>query len=425
MTMSGNATVRRPLRFCMITTFYPPYTFGGDGIFVHHLSNELARRGHVVHVIHCVDAYRLLAGGEPATTADDHANVTVHGLKSPFGSLSPLATQQIGFPIFKSARIQQILSEGFDVIHFHNISLVGGPGILSYGRGIKLYTMHEYWLVCPTHLLFRFNREPCTERRCLTCTLTHRRPPQWWRYSGLLEASVKHVDAFITPSRFSLDVHRQSGLDVPIHHLPNFVPSTDDTPPEDANRPSDPGQLPYFLYVGRLETSKGPQTLIPVFRRYPRARLLIAGTGSSEHELRQLAAASVNIRFLGHQSARELRGLYEQAVAVIVPSVCFEQFPLVTIEAFRQQTPVVVRNRGGMREIVDDSGGGVAYDTDEDLVAAMDRLLADPSWRRDLGRRGHQAQHGIWSVEAHMQRYFALIDQIANRSDRPGHGSYA
>jgi glycosyltransferase involved in cell wall biosynthesis len=106
----------------MITTFYPPYNFGGDGIFVRRLSNELARRGHQVDVIHCIDAYRLLAHQELARTYDDHPNVTVHGLKSPFGFLSPLATQQMGLPFFKSARIQQILEKGFDVIHYHNIS---------------------------------------------------------------------------------------------------------------------------------------------------------------------------------------------------------------------------------------------------------------------------------------------------------------
>src|SRR6516162_6538286 len=139
----------RPLRFCMITTFYPPYNFGGDGIFVHRLSNELARRGHAVNVIHCIDSYRLLAGREPDRPYEDHPNVTVHGLQSPFGFCSPLATQQTGSPLFKSRRIRQILEESFDVIHYHNISLVGGPRILEYGNGIKLYTIHDYWFLCP------------------------------------------------------------------------------------------------------------------------------------------------------------------------------------------------------------------------------------------------------------------------------------
>src|SRR3972149_4863880 len=150
----------RPLRFCMITTFYPPYNFGGDGIFVHQLSNALAKLGHQVDVIHCIDAYRLLVRQEPTNSYNDHPNVTVHGLKSQFGFLSPLATQQTGFPFFKSAQIRQVLEKGFVAIHYHNISLVGGPKILEYGQGIKLYTMHEYWLGFPPPVLFRFNRSP-------------------------------------------------------------------------------------------------------------------------------------------------------------------------------------------------------------------------------------------------------------------------
>jgi len=126
----------------MITTFYPPYNFGGDGIFVHRLANELAQRGHHVEVIHCRDAYRLLARQEPATPYADHPNVTVHGLESPWGILSPLATQQTGLSLFKAARIQEILRTGFDVLHYHNISLLG-PKVLTYGQGIKLYTFQQ------------------------------------------------------------------------------------------------------------------------------------------------------------------------------------------------------------------------------------------------------------------------------------------
>jgi len=62
----------------------------------------------------------------------------VHGLKSPFGFLSSLATQQTGFPFFKSPRLKKVLAKGFDVIHYHNISLVGEPKILQYGKAVKL-----------------------------------------------------------------------------------------------------------------------------------------------------------------------------------------------------------------------------------------------------------------------------------------------
>jgi hypothetical protein len=53
---------------------------------------------------------------------------------------------------------------------------------------------------------------------------TYKRPPQWWRYFGLLDGAVKQVDSLIAPSRFSQTFHQKMGLNVPIVHLPNCVP---------------------------------------------------------------------------------------------------------------------------------------------------------------------------------------------------------
>lgn len=401
----------RPLRFCMITTFYPPYNFGGDGIFVHRLSNELARRGHQVEVVHCIDSYRFLARGEPKETYHDHPGVIVHGLRSPFGFLSPAATQLTGLPFFKSARLRQILEKEFDVIHYHNVSLFG-PRILQYGRGIKFYTMHEYWLVCPTHLLFRFKRAPCARQYCFLCGLTYKRPPQLWRYFGLLQSGVKHVDAFLAPNLFIIDKHRQMGFDGPLVHMPYFVPPAERSSPTSGQAISVAPDKPYFLFVGRLEKLKGLQTVIPIFRQYRKAQLLIAGRGEYEPQLRQLSEGSNNIRFLGHLSHWQLEELYRQAVAVIVPSIWFEVSPLVIIEAFGQQTPAVVRDLGGMAEIIKESGGGFAYKTDGELVAALDRLVLEPSCRRELGLRGYEAYRHKWTAEVYLERYFGLIREI-------------
>jgi glycosyltransferase involved in cell wall biosynthesis len=402
------------LRICMVTTFYPPFNFGGDGIYVHRLANALAARGHHVEVIHCVDAYRLMAGREPEGRYADHPGVTVHGLRSRYGLLSPLATHQTGRPVLKG-QIREILEGGgFDVIHYHNISLVGGPGVLEVGRAIKLYSLHEYWLVCPTHVLFRYNRAPCVRPHCLTCTLSYRRPPQLWRYTGLLERAVTHVDAFISSSRFTIEAHRQRGLPLRAVHLPHFTP-----PPAPAPAlPARPQEDPYFLYVGRLEQYKGPQTLIPVFRRHAGARLLVAGTGTYERQLHRLAHGVPNIHFLGHVDASRLRALYRGAVAVIVPTLAYEIFGMVVIEAFAHGTPAIVRNIGGMPELIQESGGGFVYDTDTELAAMMDRLLTDPALRNSLGTRGHEAYLKHWTPDVHLDRYLSLIGEIAAARQR-------
>ncbi|MGC8787347.1 MAG: glycosyltransferase family 4 protein [Anaerolineae bacterium] len=333
---------------------------------------------------------------------------------SPFGFLSPLVTQQTGMPLLESARIQEILAKGFDVIHYHNVSLVGGPQVLEYGTAIKLYTMHEYWLVCPTHVLFRYNRSACTARHCILCQLIYRRPPQWWRYTSLLRSALRHVDTFIAPSRFSMEKHRELGLDVPIVHLPYFVPLVKTTMQSDSAA-GHVADKPYFLFVGRLEKLKGLQTLLPVFRRFEKAQLWIAGRGSYELYLHRQAEGSPNIRFLGYISPMQLAALYRQAVAVIFPSLCFEVFAQGIIEAFQQRTPVIVRNLGGMREVVEESGGGVIYGTEEDLQVAIERLLADRSYRNELGERGYQAYLEKWTPEAHLTRYFALIHELRSK----------
>ncbi len=405
----------KQLRFCMITTFYPPRSFGGDAVYVWQLSNELARRGHHVTVIHCIDSYGIMAGKEPGAVYENHPNVELYGLKSKYGFLSPLATQQTGYPFFKSGRIKEILNKGFDVIHFHNISLVGGPKVIEYGEGIKLYTMHEYWLLCPTHVLMRFNRATCEKPHCFVCQLVQKRPPQLWRYSGLMENSLSKLDAIISPSMFSKKLHEKKGLGVPIYHIPNFIPedyySTERGGGYDISFPKEP----FFLYAGRIEKLKGVQNLIPVFSRYKKARLVIAGKGGYENEMRELSRGIENIDLIGHLSPHELRKLYKTATALIVPSINYEISPLVVFEAFREKTPVIVNNIGGLPELMEESGGGFVYDSERELVSVMDRLLSEPSLREELGVMGYECYLRMWSAEPHLKSYLALIDSIKAR----------
>src|SRR5205823_852708 len=132
-----------------------------------------------------------------------------------------------GRPGPKSAPLRQILSTGFDVVHWHNLSLVGGPGALEYAGGVRLCTLHDYWLICPTHILFKYNRHACTERACIRCTLAHGRPPQPWRGGGWLRQTVRHVDRFLTPSRFAQRQFRESPLGIESTVLPHFIPASE------------------------------------------------------------------------------------------------------------------------------------------------------------------------------------------------------
>ena len=62
----------RPLNFIHLTTFYPPYSFGGDAMYIYRLAHALGDMGHRVDVVHCVDSYKLLHPAEPELDFAEH-----------------------------------------------------------------------------------------------------------------------------------------------------------------------------------------------------------------------------------------------------------------------------------------------------------------------------------------------------------------
>ncbi len=402
------------LRFAFLTTFYPPHNFGGDGIGIQRLARGLVRAGHHVTVIHDVDAYNSLHQGAEPAAPPEPAGLEVIRLRSGLGTLSPLLTQQLGRPVVNGPRIARILDEGkFDVINFHNVSLIGGPGLFKYGRGLKLYMAHEHWLVCPSHVLWRHNRELCTGRQCFRCQLSYRRPPQLWRMTGYLERELRHVDAFIAMSEFSRRKHQEFGFPREMEVLPYFL-----LDPEAGGARvggASPHPRPYFLFVGRLEKIKGLDDVIPVFRDFPDADLVIAGDGEYAGTLRAMAEGLPNVRFLGRVAPEDLRRYYEHAIALVVPSVCFETFGIILIEAFKQGTPVIARHLGPFPEIVEHSGGGGTFTTREDLVGIMRRLQEDPAGRGRQAAAGYAAFVARWSERAVVPQYLEIIARAAGR----------
>jgi glycosyltransferase involved in cell wall biosynthesis len=400
----------------MVTTFYPPFHFGGDGIFVYRLSEALAEYGHAVDIIHSIDAYRLQHPADPEVSFAHHPNVKRHALETQNPHLSILGAHQLGRPAAYAARLRALLEDGdYDVIHFHNVSLMGAPDVLRRGRAIKLYTAHDYWLACPTHVLFRFKEEPCVKRKCLRCQLVYRRPPQLWRYSSLMRRCLREIDCLLAPSRFTMNRLQRDGLDCPMTVLPHFVPA----PSDKKNQPN--VARPYFLYVGRMEKLKGVQEIIRIFAHYREADLIIAGEGDYAPILRAGARGLENIHFLGRVPSSHLSDLYRGAVAFLAPSLCYETFGLSAAEALAHGTPVIARRIGALAELIEQSDGGILFDTSDECRKAIEQLGSNRELREKLGENGRAAYALHWTVEAHLARYLDLIRALsAQRVSTPG-----
>jgi glycosyltransferase involved in cell wall biosynthesis len=311
---------------------------------------------------------------------------------------------------------QTVAARDYDVLHIHNASLTAAWHALDLGAAqppVCLLSAHDHWLTCPLSSLWKFDREPCQQRACLACTLHAGRPPQLWRIGGRrLPDSLAKLDALVFPSAHAQQAHRRRGIDhLNSQVLPYFIPdSWVDRFQE--HRATAVERAPIFAAVGRLVKEKGFQDVIEQMADLPAAELHIAGAGPYEPELRRLAQALPNVKFLGWLDEVRLAELYSRARALVVPSLFYETFGYVVAEALAARTPCIVRDRGALPDSIRQTGGGRIFQSAQDLAAGLRELAGDAGLANQLGQTGRRQAERLWSEQAHLERYLQLIASL-------------
>lgn len=400
----------RKQRFCLVTTFYPPHHSGGCGLHVYHLANLLARDGNEVEVVCSGSAHSYKLKERREGDYPHHSNVTVHRVGSPAGRMEPLLAYLSGGPVFSRPRLKRILGRQFDVIHYHNISLFGGIRSLRFGSAIKLFTQHTYWLLCPTHYLWKNNRRVCEKKECLRCLLAYRRPPQPWRAGGLMDRMLEEVDSLIMPCNYMLQRHRAEGVGGRMDCLPYFVDPV--TGGEEAGEEFSELQ-PFFLLVSRLERYKGVRMAVEAFlKKGSRTNLVLVGTGSLEKELRELARPDPRVRFLNYVAPSRLAWLYRNAIALLAPSIWPEMGNQTVLQAFSCGTPVIASRSGLLPELLQNGRFGILFATGEELLEAMEEM-DQPLVREKFIAPAREAYRSEYTPRKFLERYYRLITDLA------------
>ncbi|MDE3206509.1 MAG: glycosyltransferase family 4 protein [Acidobacteriota bacterium] len=156
---------------------------------------------------------------------------------------------------------------------------------------------------------------------------------------------------------------------------------------------------PFVFAVGRLVDKKGFDLLIKAFAaicdRHPDVGLILAGAGRSATALAHLITdlgLDERVTLVGRLSREEVAAAMTAATAFVMPSR-LEPFGIVVLEAWRAGTPVIASSVGGAPEFVEDGRLGLVVDPHDTaaLAGALDRVLADPVLRNELGSAGKRA----------------------------------
>lgn len=281
-----------------------------------------------------------------------------------------------------------------DVVHFQHTLHLGYDMIREVRNTLPdapiLYTLHEYLPICHRNgQMLRTNDEDrCLEespRRCHEC-FPDISPQAFFMRKRFIQSHLSLVDHFLAPSRFLMQRYLDWGIPADKIEFEEYGRTDFETvAPPDATRPRN-----RVAFFGQLTFFKGALVLLRAMhlldqesktaRRNPARggtapagqadgiHLWIHGAnldiqaGSFQTEFRTLLEATKqNVTFVGRYEPREIGRLMANVDWVVIPSIWWENAPLVIQEAFIHGKPVICSDIGGMAEKVTDGVNGLHF----------------------------------------------------------------
>ena len=414
-----------------------PNVIRGSEIYALNLAKELVARGHEICVFHRVRDYEQPEYEIRRQAIGPLQTITINNTQRDLISFSRAYENEM-----LAERFGETLDEVQpDVCHFHHlldlsISMVEQAKVRSIP---VVFTLHDFYLICQKGQLLTSGLELCEAgqtRRCLRCYVPYfyevntvaRRVSQLHNVAKLysfrfapwirtlrtavasfaylycfvsrtatrqVEVRKRHVarlaslaDCFIAPSRFLKRKFVQAGFpeDKIIYSDYGFDRSLFDG---FERRPSDRVR---FGFLGSFIPSKGVHILLEAFKKMGDRNAELNLFGDFSHGDRYLmemkkAGEHPGVHFRGEFEYPDVARAFEQIDVLVVPSIWYENSPLVIHEAFLSHTPVLASDLGGMKELVQEGNGGLLFKTGDvaDLTAKMVRIVREPDLLTRLG----------------------------------------
>ena len=320
-----------------------------------------------------------------------------------------------------SKMLMVLNTEKPDVVHVHNYFPLFSPSIFYACKKAKVpvvHTLHNYRAVCPTALLMH---EGKINEQCI-------KGHSWWSVSkrvyrqsligsfALASMVEMHkflgtwqnkVDRYISLTDFSRNKYIEAGW--PANKVvvkPNFI----DDPFEQKRQIDKKGG--YALYVGRLSEEKGIDVLFDAWVNceYP---IKVIGDGVTNRIVSDV------VELCGKKSKKEVLSLIQSSQFVVVPSICYEGFPMAIAEAFACGTPVVCSRLGSMEEIVADGLTGLHFEAGnaDDLAEKIQWMIDHPLESSQMGKNARQQYLEKYSPEKNYKMLMVIYQQAISESD--------
>jgi len=381
--------------------------------------------------------FRRFSGSDAVAAADEqlfkqYADVTSYTRNSnEAASFSKIEKLGLGIDTLYSRRTAAEITDLVgrfrpDVAYVHNIFPLISPSlyhVLHRLRVPSVHILHDFRLWC-ANSRFYVNGQVCescklgnfwsaVEKRCVQ---------QDAAYSALYAASLygnrkagllNRIGGFICLTEFAKNLLLQARVpEEKIHVCPNHIDSSTIAPRFGGGQ--------YVLYVGGLYRDKGVLTIVKAFAQLPHIPLRLVGTGDAEQEIRDYIREKnlSNVEMVGFQSGREKLDSLRNSLFTIVASHCYENFPIVVLEAFSSGKPVVASRIGALPYIIEPHKTGLLFESQnsDDLAEKVRWLYGRPTEIEDMGRRARATVEREYDARLRYQALKTIFEKVIERS---------
>ncbi|MGG5808383.1 glycosyltransferase [Falsiroseomonas sp. CW058] len=365
-------TARRSI--CILAHSHPDFSKGGGELAAHREFHALRAAGRRAVYVGACEVGTQYAATRPIET------VLPHGPDEYVYSFAGMAGDRLGWddPQQRRALVEFLAGLGSDVYHLHHVWRVGVDLIAELmearPNATFVMTMHEMLAICLNHgqMVRTRSRELCRREsplRCLSCFPDQSLERFAFRKAALISV-LRRFDAVLYPSEFIRARYEEWGLTGPhAAVVENYLGDEALSLPRAAG---DSARLaPRFGFFGTPGAHKGLDVLLRALplalRESPAITLSVFGCEREDAVRlfpgidRVIDAAGQNLAFLGRYDAADAVELMRSVGWVVVPSIWWENSPVVIQEARRAGTPLLVSDIGGMAEKVEHGVDGLHF----------------------------------------------------------------
>jgi glycosyltransferase involved in cell wall biosynthesis len=384
-------------------------------------SGATGRRLHKVLVVH--NAYRHRGGEDSVVDSElallrgkGHQVVEYirHNHEIDGASSMPLAAQSLWSHQTTSEVAAVLARELPDVVHVHNTLPLVSPSVYwaCARAGVPVVqTLHNFRLACPQAIFLRKGKvcESCLGRvpwravahgcyrgsRAQSAVVAATSTLHW-----MLGTWSRKVSRYIALNEFCRDKFIAAGLPPDrVAIKPNFV--------------DEPGAVEKqarkdFLYVGRLSVEKGVSVLLEAARLDDHEEIRIAGSGPQARQV----SATTEVKALGVLDPGGVNLELARALAMVIPSICYESHPRTLVEAFACGTPVIASRLGAMPALVTEGVTGLLFNPGDaqDLARVMRWASEHPREMAAMGARARDVYESKYSPAENYRQLIEIYD---------------